>query len=99
MATGVEVGGDITLYGRVIIPAYVEKHAPDFLYFSKPRWIKTDVHIVIVKGVNTVYRHFGPDTLQTQETSAGKGYFAERRMRKVVKGNLQKIRCGFFSTE
>ena len=46
MATGVEVGGDITLYGRVIIPAYVEKHAPDFLYFSKPRWIKMVVHIV-----------------------------------------------------
>ena len=51
---------------------------------------------MIVKGVNTVYRHLGPETLETQETSAGKGYFAERGMLKVVKGNLRKIRCGFF---
>ena len=32
-----EVGRNVTLYGTVVIPAYVEKQAPDVLNFPKPR--------------------------------------------------------------
>jgi len=50
MATNAEVKSDVTLYGTVVIPAYVEKHDTDVLSFSKPRYIKMDVCIVIVSS-------------------------------------------------
>jgi len=38
MEAKVKAGGDIIFYGTVVIPAYIEKHAPDALNFSKPRY-------------------------------------------------------------
>ena len=40
MATIVKSESDITFYGTVVIPAYVEKCASGVLNFSKPRLIK-----------------------------------------------------------
>jgi len=44
MATNAEVGNDVTLYGTVVIPAFIEKHASDVLNFSKPRYIEVVVY-------------------------------------------------------
>ena len=40
MAKVVKSESDITFYGTVVIPAYVEKHASGVLKFSKPRSTK-----------------------------------------------------------
>jgi len=91
MATRVESESEITFYGTVVIPAYVERHASGVLNFSKPRLMKLRMLYLFRLCMFVNHRHSNPEV--------GPGYRRVSVKCGNVECGMRKVKCGMKSAE